>query len=89
MDAETETEMREAISQSGLGLSVVWIGTEGGGELFAIVEDPKTRKRYQWPGLYAWRRPLPAGARPAESAAPRVLANAATKQVKLKQLELF
>lgn len=56
----TEAEMRTQIARSGLWLQVLWVGelpkVTG---LAAIVLDPTTKRRYLWPGLAAWRKPIP------------------------------
>lgn len=56
----TEQELLDDVARARLDLEVKWIGRrEASHPITAIVRDPVTDRLYRWPGLHAWRGPLP------------------------------
>ena len=49
--------VREEIAKE--GVRVEWIGRDAQGLVWAVVYSPETGRRYKWPGMFAWRNPLP------------------------------
>ena len=53
-----------------VGCRVEWIGRDEHALVWAVVYSPDTGKRYKWPGMFAWRGPLPGEAPAAAKPVP-------------------